>query len=199
MRPVNLLPDARQDASFKADRASQKTRLAVFGVAGALLLVSLVLGMQLVHARHDVSDKRATLAEAKRDLAQAEQAAATPSATETELQSRLTALSAAASARLQWDTLLADLAAVIPKGTWLTSLNGDPAASAAPTAPGAAPTAFVIGGYALSQSIVAQTLDRLALLPSLGNVSLQHSQRSQVAGRDAILFSVSADVRKATG
>jgi len=203
MRPVNLLPDARHDPGHRADTKARKTRLAVVVAIGAVLLVSLLLGVELVQVRHDVSDKRATLAAATNDLAKAQAEAATPSATETELQARLTALTTASSSRLQWDGLLADLAAVMPKGAWLTSLKASSPASAAATAtaaaavPGAAPTAFLIDGYARSQSIIAQTLDRLALIPALSNVSLQQSQRGVVVDRDVIQFSVAADVRRA--
>jgi hypothetical protein len=99
---------------------------------------------------------------------------------------------------------------VLPKNAWLTSLvaqsPGVASASAAVATPatGAAaatqvPTAFVIGGYALSHAVVAETLQRLALVPQLANVSLQQTQRAQVLNRNAIQFGIAADVRAPGG
>jgi Tfp pilus assembly protein PilN len=204
VRPVNLLPDARQDARARAVRKSQKTHVAAAVAVGSVLVVILVLGFELVGARNDISDKRTALAAAQQELAAAQAAAAMPSAAEADLQARLTAFTSAASTRVQWDQLLADLAAVMPKGAWLTSLKGEsPSVTAASgtateTAPGAAPSAFVIGGFARTQATVAQALDRLALIPTLTNVSLQQSQRSEVVDQDAVQFSISASVRGGT-
>jgi Tfp pilus assembly protein PilN len=207
VRPVNLLPDARHDAGARAERKARKTRIAVVVAVGLLLLVALVVGAELIQSRSDVSDKKDALAALKRDLAAALSEAATPSAAETELQARLTALTAAQSSRVHWDVLLADLAAVMPRGAWLTSLKAQ-----SPTSPGATvavagdataataaapttPTAFVMSGYALSQGTVANAMDRLALIPALSEISLQQTSRSEVAGRSVIQFGIASNVR----
>jgi hypothetical protein len=57
----------------------------------------------------------------------------------------------------------------------------------------------VVTGYALSQDIVALALDRLALMPSLSDVSLQSTTRADVGNKKAVQFTIGANVRSAGG
>ena len=97
----------------------------------------------------------------------------------------------------------------MPRGAWLESLQGTNAAPAAPApaststpstpAAGAAPTGFVVTGYARSQATVARALDRLVLMPALSDVSLQTSERTDVGTKKAFKFTIGANVRSAGG
>ena len=69
--------------------------------------------------------------------------------------------------------------------------------SGAASAPAA--TTFTVTGFALSQDAVARVLDRLALIPALSDVSLQSTQRADVAGKKAMQFTIVANVRTAGG
>ena len=61
---------------------------------------------------------------------------------------------------------------------------------------GAAPTGFVVTGTAPSQAAVARTLDRLALIPALADVTLQSTQR---ADKKALQFTIGANLRSTEG
>ena len=110
---------------------------------------------------------------------------------------------------MAWDGLLDQLSRVLPQGAWLESLQATGGAVAsAPTAattasatpaPTAAPTGFVVTGKARSQEIVASVLERLALIPALSDVSLQSTQRADVAGKKAVQFTIGANVRSPGG
>ena len=62
-----------------------------------------------------------------------------------------------------------------------------------------APTGFVVTGYALSQATVARALDRLALIPALSDVSLQSTQPAGVGSKQAVQFTIGANLRSAGG
>jgi Tfp pilus assembly protein PilN len=119
-----------------------------------------------------------------------------------QLSQRQAALEDALSKEVSWDATLDDLARVLPKDVWLTSLSAQsptpagvatvaptPAATttgsttttstaatttttAAPVPAATTPTAFTISGFAGSQDSVAELLARLRLMPMLNNVTL---------------------------
>ena len=60
-------------------------------------------------------------------------------------------------------------------------------------------TGFIVTGNALSQDAVARALDRLALIPALSDVSLQSTQRADVAGKKAMQFTIGANLRSTGG
>jgi len=74
----------------------------------------------------------------------------------------------------------------------LSSLGGS--GSAAPVA-----ATFTVTGYARSQGIVANVLQRLAVIPALSDVSLTSTQRTPVGDKNAIQFTIGANVRSPGG
>ena len=210
MRAVNLLPDPRTDKRH-ADRPSRlQSTKAIAAAAGAVLvLVAAVSGVAFTKARSDVSDRQSTLNGLQAELAGVQAKATVSAAAADQTQAHLAAVSTAASGRIAWDGLLDQLSRVMPRGAWLESLQGTNAAPAAPApaststpsapAAGAAPTGFVVTGYARSQATVARALDRLVLMPALSDVSLQSSERSDVGTKKAIKFTIGANVRSAGG
>ncbi len=210
MRAVNLLPDPRTDKRH-ADRPSRlQSTKAIAAAAGAVLVfVAAVSGVAFTKARSDVSDRQSTLNGLQAELAGVQAKATVSAAAVDQTQAHLAAVSTAASGRIAWDGLLDQLSRVMPRGAWLESLQGTNAAPAAPApaststpsapAAGAAPTGFVVTGYARSQATVARALDRLVLMPALSDVSLQSSERSDVGTKKAIKFTIGANVRSAGG
>jgi Tfp pilus assembly protein PilN len=210
MRAVNLLPDPRTDKRH-ADRPSRlQSTKAIAAAAGAVLvLVAAVSGVAFTKARSDVSDRQSTLNGLQAELAGVQATVAVSAAAADQTQAHLAAVSTAASGRIAWDGLLDQLSRVMPRGAWLESLQGTNAAPAAPAAAststtsapvaGAAPTGFVVTGYARSQATVARALDRLVLMPALSDVSLQTSERSDVGTKKAFKFTIGANVRSAGG
>ena len=117
---------------------------------------------------------------------------------------------------------LDQLGRVMPRGAWLDTLQLTPGAtsttsttpttqstgsavvtsnglssSGAAVAPAA--TTLTVNGFALTQDTVARVLDRLALIPALSDVSLQSTQRADVAGKKAMQFTIVANVRTTGG
>ena len=190
MRAVNLLP--KDDRRQRGAEARRNNPMLIAGVAGTVLVTAIICAWFLT-ASAGVADNQK-----RRDAAQA-QLAATPvpppsspesSALEQEKGTRVAALSAALGGRLAWDRLLREFALVLPDDVWLTSMSAQ-----APTAGGAA-SAFTINGKTYSQDGVARLLARLALVPHLTNVQLQHSTAAtSETGRKVVEFTINASVK----
>jgi Tfp pilus assembly protein PilN len=195
VRAVNLLP--RDDGRRRKVGVEKNNPVLVGGMAG-LVLVTAILAAWFLTASAGVADKQKRL-----DAAQAE-LAATPvpppnapgsSALAQEKSARIAALSTALSGRLAWDRVLRELSLVMPDDVWLSSLSAQ-----APTA-GAAPgtgAGFTINGRTYSHDGVARLLARLAIVPHLTGVTLQHSTlTTSQTGRKVVEFAINATVKGA--
>jgi Tfp pilus assembly protein PilN len=190
VRAVNLLP--KDDRRQRGAEARRNNPVLIGGVAGAVLVTAILCAWFLT-ASAGVADNQK-----RRDAAAAE-LSATPvppptspqsSVLEQEKAARVTALSSALGSRLAWDRLLREFALVLPDDVWLTSLSAQ-----APTA-GASASGFAVNGRTYSQDGVARLLARLALVPHLTNVTLQHSSAAtSETGRKVVEFTVNATVR----
>ncbi|MBA2763246.1 MAG: PilN domain-containing protein [Thermoleophilaceae bacterium] len=182
MRPVNLLPAAQRTVVASGERAG-----ASYFLLGALALVLIaviayaVTGVQLAQSRDDAAriGQQATVAEA-------EAAALAPFGEFSELKNaRITAVTQLALGRLDWERLVRELALVLPRGTWLTAMdgnaNGQGAAAPAPGTAGAGTAAPVptitLTGCAKNQRTVATALVRLRRLNGAQSVELKSSDR----------------------
>lgn len=194
MRAVNLLPkdDGRQRGP------SQRNPALIGAVAGAVLVTAILCAWFLTASAGVADNQR------RRDAAQAELAATPipppPSSESTALEqqkiARVAALSAALGGRLAWDRLLREFSLVLPDDVWLTSLSAQ--APAAGAAPGTSSAGFTIDGKTYSHDGVARLLTRLALIPELTNVTLQHSSAATSdTGRNVVEFSINATVKAA--
>jgi len=199
MRAVNLLPP---------DSYAPKERLpyahVVLGAALPVLAGALVyLGYSLEHSK--VVDREDSLG-----VVQASIAALAPTsglADEStqvagERTTRLAALTSALGNRMPWDGLMGQIARVLPRGAWLTSLSAQtptPSGSSTGTSASASPTGLTIQGYAPTHKDVADLLERLALVPGLSNVALASTLSSQVGAKTVIQFSLTAEVQHAAG
>ena len=190
MRAVNLLP--RDDRRQKGP-SQRENPVLIGGVAGTVLVTAIIAAWFLT-ASAGVADNQK-----RRDAAQAE-LAATPvppptqpgaSALEQEKAARVTALSTALGGRLAWDRLLREFSLVLPDDVWLTQLSAQ--------APGGAAAAgFSISGKTYSHDGVARLLARLAIVPHLSAVQLQHSTTEQSeTGRKVVEFQINATVKGA--
>lgn len=189
MRPVNLLP-----AEHRAVVASGERAGASYFLLGALALVLVaviayaVTGAQLAQSRDDAAriGQQATAVEA-------EATALAPFGEFSELKNaRITAVSQLALGRLDWERLARELALVLPRGTWLTAMDGNangqgaaaPAPAPAPATAGAGTAAPVptvtLTGCAKDQPTVATALVRLRRLNGAQSVELKSSDRPRV-------------------
>jgi Tfp pilus assembly protein PilN len=192
VRAVNLLPRDEAPKSF------EKNRGVAFGAAGGLALVTVGLCAMLLTTGGAIKDRRVTLESLRAELA------ALPSSTNNvdpgeeaslgaEKSARTSALSTALADRVAWDSVLRQISQVLPQDVWLASLT-----TTAPIAePGtvAEPAGVELVGSTYSQSGVARFLARLAVVPSLTNVTLQSSFSVTTGSQPLVQFSIRAHVK----
>jgi Tfp pilus assembly protein PilN len=189
MRAVNLLP--RDDGRA---RSRQTNPVAVGGVAAFVAMTAILAALFLITSA-GVADKQERLDAAQERLAATPvppPAPASASALEQEKGQRITALSAALAKRMAWDRVLRELSLVLPEDVWLSTLSAKAPAQAA----GAPAAGFTITGQTYSHDGVARLLARLAVVPHLSNIQLQHSsQAASEGGRKVVEFSIQAVVK----
>jgi Tfp pilus assembly protein PilN len=195
VRAVNLLP---KDDGRRGKVGVENNNPALVGGVAGVVLVTAILAFWFLTASTGVADKQKRF-----DAVQAE-LAATPvpppnapgsSALAQEKTARIAALSTALSGRLAWDRVLRELSLVLPDDVWLSSLSAS--APIAGAAPGAG-AGFVINGRTYSHDGVARLLARLAIVPHLAGVQLQHSSLTTTeTGRKVVEFAIAATVKGA--
>jgi Tfp pilus assembly protein PilN len=190
MRAVNLLP--RDDARGSS---KQKNPLVLIGVVGAVA-VTAILAAFFLTVSAGVADKQARLdaAQTELDATPVPPPADTSAATlEQEKGTRVVALSTALATRVAWDRVLREISLVLPEDVWLSTLSvkaPGPAGVAAPTA------GFTITGKTYSHNGVARLLARLAVVPQLSTVQMQHSTLApSESGRPVVEFSIQAVIK----
>jgi Tfp pilus assembly protein PilN len=191
MRAVNLLPDG----GGKSRPPILTTTTVAIGGAVLLAVVWIVLGVSWFSAHNSVSSRNHRLAAlqtqiTKLEAAKAAKAAQTAGNAPSE-SGRVAAFDTASSARVNWDNLLDDISRVLPPGSWLSSLSMQGSPSTAATA---GPSEFTVSGVALSTDVVAQVMERLALIPALSNITLVNTSRSDIGLAKAFAFSMSGAV-----
>ena len=191
MRAVNLIP--RDDRRQRGAAQRRENPVLIGGVAGTVLVTAIIAAWFLT-ASAGVADNQK-----RRDAAQA-QLASTPvppptvpetTGLEQEKTARVAALSTALAGRLAWDRLLREFSLVLPDDVWLTQLTAQ--------APGgSAQAGFSITGKTYSHDGVARLLARLAVVPHLSGVQLQHSNAEpSESGRKIVEFQINATVKVA--
>jgi Tfp pilus assembly protein PilN len=203
MRAVNLLPPDyarahRQGPKLPAVIASPRR---IAPIVAALLLVVLV-GAGWVTQSRAVDQREETLASLQAELA-ARPKPEPVAAPTSDAAIRLASATAASAARLPWEEVLHQFALVLPADVSITALTAtgtgaaavDPAAAAPdPAAAVGGASGFTLTGYTVSQPAVARLMTRLNEAPTLANVRLQSSTRSEQEGRTVVDFSIVADV-----
>lgn len=180
MKPVNLLPEGRRPRG--AGDSTGNGPKVVIGVLAVLL--AMVAGY--VVTVNQVNSRETELAEtrAATEAAQARAAALAPYAQLAAIkQTRTASVTELAGGRFDWERLMREIAMVLPKGTWLTTVTaglGAQDGSGSPPEPGAeddqTPT-VKLEGCAPSQPAVATLLVRLRKLNGVNDVQLGESRR----------------------
>jgi Tfp pilus assembly protein PilN len=202
MRAVNLLPEDSNSSRF-----GKPGTVPIAGTAAALLAIGVVAGLAHVESG-TVASKQARLADLQQQLSQVQ----TPTPTAgtagavllTSRDGRIAALNTALTGRVPWETVLHQVAAVLPEDTWFDSLamNSPTAAAPAGTPPavGAAATSGVtLTGYTASPDSLARVLQRLSVVTSLTDVKLTTSQRTTVGKKDMFQFTITANISTSGG
>ncbi len=198
MRAVNLIPGEQRQGSGTLTGRSGGAALIVLGVVGGLAALILMYGS----ASHSISSQKGEVAalEAQASAIRARAGRLTPYTDFVSMANQRTqTVAQLVQARFDWSHALHELGRVLPAGASLSAMHGEvgPAGAsssssssssasagatpASSTPPGSTP-AFTLTGCAISQSVVAQTLQRLKLMDGAGEVQLQSSTKSGSSG-----------------
>jgi Tfp pilus assembly protein PilN len=198
MRAVNLLP---------ADTYAPKQRLPHAHVVLAAGLP--VLAGALVYLGFALEHSKVVNGQDKLGAVQSQIAALRPSralvneSTQVEGQRgpREVALQSVLAMQMPWDVTLGQVARVMPEGSWLTSvsaLSPTPATVSTSTASAASsPTNVTLEGYAPTNDAIAHLLERLALVPTLGNIALVSTESTPLGKKTVIQFDITASAQHA--
>lgn len=198
MRAVNLLPQTqRRSPGFSGAKAP-------LAVAGAVLAIGAVgywgysVNADVGQAKDDVAAATAERDALRDQLGAFQQAQARDAAQSV----RRGAVVGLVAGRVNWERLVRDLSAVMPRQVWLTNLKGEtgaaPAVTAAPVAAGTTPSApdgtiplgIHLEGFAYTQGQVAQLMARAAAVPGLGEPRLASSELQERGDRTVVSFSI---------
>jgi Tfp pilus assembly protein PilN len=192
MRAVNLLPqDGKKRLGSTGARRAPLIAVGAVAALGAMGYWGYSGHQNVDQARNDVA-----AATAERDALQTEFGAFQQAkALEAGQKLRAGAVVSLAAGRVNWERLVRDLSAVMPRQVWLTNLKGetDPVAAtpvAATTAlnNAAAPRGIHLDGFAFTQRQVALLMARAATVPGLGEPRLATSEVQDRADRTVIHF-----------
>jgi Tfp pilus assembly protein PilN len=194
MRAVNLLPQTQRR---KPGFAGAKTPLAVAGavvVLGGMGFWGYSLHGQVDSAKSDVAVATIERDELRSQLGAFQAAQARDAAQNV----RTGAVVGLVAGRVNWERIVRDLSAVMPRQVWLTNLKGEtdpaattttPAAAAAPNVNNStAPHGLHLDGFAFTQNQVALLMSRASTVPGLGEPRLATSEVQVRADRDVIHF-----------
>jgi Tfp pilus assembly protein PilN len=188
VRAVNLLP--RDDPR---GTSRQKNPVVLGGVIAAVAATGILAAVFLTVST-GVADRQERLdaARAELDATPVPPPADTSASTlEQEKSKRVVALSTALGKRIAWDRVLRELSLVLPDDVWLATLSAKAPGDAA-----AAPAGFTITGKTYSHDGVARLLARLAVVPHLTGIQLQHSSLTpSEVGRPVVEFSIQAVIK----
>jgi Tfp pilus assembly protein PilN len=192
MKAVNLIPGEQRQGSGSFTGRSGGGALIVLALSAGLAGLVAMYGS----AHHKISSQtgEAAALNAQASAIQASTGRLTPYTSFVSMANQRTqTVSQLVQARFDWSHALHELGRVLPAGTALSTLHGTvgqasgsstaPAAAAAgatpasSTPPGSTPV-FTLTGCATSQSVVAQTLQRLRLVNGVSEVQLQSSTKT---------------------
>lgn len=189
MKAVNLIPGEHRQGSGSLTGRSSGAALIVLGVVAGLAVLILMYGSANRHISSEKGEVAALNAQAS--AIQARAGRLTPYTNFVSMADQRTqTVAQLVQARFDWSHALHELGRVLPAGTSLATLHGQvgeatqTSASSAPatgapassTPPGSTP-AFTLTGCAVSQSVVAQSLQRLRLMDGASEVQLQSSTK----------------------
>ena len=197
-RSVNLLPS---DAQATERKRPSLVKIAV-PVAVAVPVVALSLMFLSAHGKVGNSQAELDAVQAQIDALPKPRGPVVDVSLQGPQAQRAQAVASVLVSRVNWDAVLHDISRVLPANVWLSSLQAQTAATAAPgtpiaaTVPGvpAAPTGAHLDGYTYTQTDVARLLARLATLPTLTNVTLVSSTVETKGTKSLVHFQIAADL-----
>lgn len=193
MRAVNLLPTTqRRTPGVSGVKAPLAIAGAVLAIGG-LGWYGWSLNGQVDDAKADVATATAERDALRDQLGAFQQAQARDAAQSV----RKGAVVGLVAGRVNWERLVRDLSAVMPRQVWLTNLKGEADPAAATTTAAAAtpnvnnatpPRGIHLDGFAYTQSQVALLMARAATVPGLGEPRLASSEVQDRGDRSVVHF-----------
>jgi Tfp pilus assembly protein PilN len=200
MKAVNLIPGERRRKSRDVVGRSGGGALAVLVLIAGLAVLAVMYG----GARHQISSQAGQVASLTAQTKAVEARTGRLSSYSSFVamaEQRMRTVSQLVESRFDWSHALHELGRVLPPDTALDSLHGAvgtdeevtasasssssksaaSTSSTSSTPPGSTPV-FTLSGCATSQSVVAQTLQRLRLMNGVTEVQLQSSTSSGSSG-----------------
>lgn len=181
MRPVNLIPpDLR-----RGDNAPLRTGPVAYMLLGALVL-ALAGVMALVLTNNQIADRKAEVAQLRREDAAA-QAQAQRLAAYTQFQAmseqRVATVTSLANSRFDWERVMRELSLILPDDVWLVSLDatagggagGESSGSSSGLSGGIAGPALALTGCAAGQNAVAGFVTALKDIDGVTRVGVESS------------------------
>jgi Tfp pilus assembly protein PilN len=198
MRPVNLIPEDKQEGARKQLRSGPLAYI----VVGALVAV-LVGVTALVVTSNEISDHEAEIVQLQREDAAAK-ARAAQLAGYTEFHSvseqRVATVTSLAASRFDWERVMRELTLVLPGDVWLTDMSGTATSSATvegssgieirSSIPG---PALELSGCAAGQESVAGFVQALKEIDGVTRVGVQSSELGEREGESGGGASASAE------
>ncbi|HEX5928972.1 MAG TPA: PilN domain-containing protein [Solirubrobacterales bacterium] len=181
MRPVNLIPEGKQQGARKQLRTGPLAYIVVGALFAALLGVT-----ALVVTGNQISDREAEIAQLTREDADEKARLAELSgytSFHAASQQRVATVASLAASRFDWERVMRELTLVLPGDVWLTDLTGT--ASAEATVEGASGIALrssvpgpalELSGCAAGQESVAGFVSALKEIDGVTRVGVQSSQ-----------------------
>lgn len=182
MRPVNLIPPDQR----RGDHAPLRTGPLPYILIGALALALLGVTL-LVLANKDISERKSEVAQLHRED-RAAQAKAERLAAYTQFQAmteqRIATVSELADSRFDWERVMRELALILPRDVWLTSLSASAAPGASEgssesSASGVLGPSLEMTGCAAGQDAVAGFVTTLKDIEGVTRVGLESSSTGE--------------------
>jgi Tfp pilus assembly protein PilN len=179
MRPINLIPEEerRSEAKVSGPFAYVLIGALVILLAGVALLVS--TGNQISTSKAEITELES---ESSAATAQVAKLSAYTKLEEAH-QQRAATITSLADSRFDWERVIRELALILPRGVWLTSLSGSvsPAVTvnggaASTLRGGAAGPALEMAGCGRNQDSVAGFVTALRQIDGVTRVAMQYSK-----------------------
>lgn len=190
MRPVNLLPKDTPGTR----RSLPSLPVVAAGTTPVLAAALVLFGWSTAHAK---ARDRGTELEVVQAQVRAVQpsTSASPAANLAALRdARAAAADGVLAQRVPWDSVLDQIARVLPSDVWLTNMSLQAATPLAGASAATASPGLQLDGSARSQAAVAHALARLSVVPVLTGVTLLSTTTSDAGKTATVQFQITATV-----
>ena len=190
---VNLVPLEERQRAYRR-------QFYIIPIAGSIVLLGVLGGSyyyfnsRLTNAENDLNLYKQNNANMSRQLAELQQY----EDLKNQKQDRLSSVTSVYQARFRWSRMLDDMSFVVPETISLTKITGKvPGTETTTQRAGAAAQDLSFEGFTYTMPDVAIFMVRLALIPSLTDVTLNIAEIQEKGGQQPIHFIINASLKQA--